>query len=193
MAKKKQTILVVIGSPRRRGNSAALAERVAKSAAAAGAAVETVFLQELEIKPCTACNACRKKKTRGCVIRDAMQPLYPKIRAADAIVIASPVYWFTVSAQTKLFMDRWYALGGDNDYRGLRGKRFGILMAFADADACSSGAVNALHTFQDAIGYLEGSIAGMIYGSAGEAGEIRKRRDLMQQAAELGKKLASPA
>lgn len=192
MAKKQQNILIVIGSPRRRGNSAALAGRLSKSAAAAGAAVETIFLQELDIKPCTACEACRNKKARGCIIRDGMQPLYSKIKAADAIVIAGPVYWFSLSAQTKLFMDRWYALGGDNDYRGLRGKRFGILLAFADADAFSSGAVNALHTFQDAIGYLGGSIAGMVYGSAEKAGEIRARKDLMQQAAELGKKLAAP-
>ena len=188
-----RNILVVIGSPRRNGNSAALAKQVAAGAKKDGAKVEAVFLQGLNIQPCTACDACRKKLKKDCIIKDDMKVLYPKIKAADGIVIASPIYWFTVSAQTKLFMDRWYALGGDNDYRGLRGKRFGILMAFADADAFSSGAVNALHTFQDAIGYLEGSIAGMIYGSAGEAGEIRKRRDLMQQAAELGKKLASPA
>lgn len=193
MAKKQQNVLVVLGSPRRRGNSAALAAKVAKAAATAGAEVETIFLQGLDIKPCTACEGCRKKNARGCVIRDDMQPLYSKIRAADAIVLAGPVYWFCVSAQTKLFMDRWYALGGDNDYRGLRGKRFGILLAFADADAFSSGAVNALHTFQDAIGYLGGAIAGMVYGSAGEPGEIRKRKDLMQQAADLGKKLAAPA
>ncbi len=193
MAKKQQTILIVLGSPRRHGNSAALAEALAKGAGAAGAAVETIFLQGLDINPCTACDACRKKKARGCVIADEMQPLYSKIKAADAIVIAGPVYWFSVSAQTKLFMDRWYALGGDNDYRGLRGKRFGILLAFADADAFSSGAVNALHTFQDAIGYLGGSIAGMVYGSAKKAGEIRARKDLLRQAAELGKKLAAPA
>ncbi|MCU0558880.1 MAG: flavodoxin family protein [Desulfobacterales bacterium] len=192
MAKKKQNLLVVIGSPRRGGNSAALADRLAKSAAAAGAAVEALFLQELDIKPCTACEACRAKRARGCIIRDGMQPLYAKIKAADAIVVASPVYWFSLSAQTKLFMDRWYALGGGNDYRGLRGKRFALLLAYADADAFSSGAVNALHTFQDAIGYLGGTIAGMVYGSAAKAGEIRARKDLMQQAAELGRRLAAP-
>jgi multimeric flavodoxin WrbA len=193
MATTQQKVLIVLGSPRRRGNSAALAEKVATGAAGAGAAVESIFLQKLDIKACTACEGCRKKNARGCVIRDDMQALYPKIRAADAIVLAGPVYWFSVSAQTKLFMDRWYALGGNRDYRGLRGKRFGIVLAFADADAFSSGAVNALHTFQDAIGYLGGSIEGMVYGSAGVAGEIRKRKDLMHQAAELGKKLAAPA
>ena len=81
-----------------------------------------------------------------------MRRLYPKLMAADAIVIASPIYWFTVSAQTKLFMDRWYALGGADGY-ALAGKKFGVVLAYADADPFSSGAVNALRTFQDAFSY----------------------------------------
>jgi multimeric flavodoxin WrbA len=183
-------IMIAVGSPRKKGNSATLAKQVAAGAGSAGAKVETFFLHNLNIKPCTACDSCRKKRHIDCVIQDDMQMLYTKLRTADAIVIASPIYWFTVSAQTKLFMDRWYGLGGDNGY-ALAGKKFGIVLAYADLDPFLSGAVNALHTFQDALRFIEAEIVGMIYGSASKAGEIRNNKALMDQAFELGKKLAA--
>jgi multimeric flavodoxin WrbA len=182
-------VVIAIGSPRKKGNSATLARQVAAGARDAGAKVETFFLQDLDIKPCTACDACRKENHGDCVIQDDMQRLYPKLRNADAIVIASPVYWFTFSAQTKLFMDRWYGLGGDKGY-ALAGKKFGVVLAYADADPFVSGAVNALRTFQDAMKFLEAEIVGMVYGSASKAGEIKKNKALMTEAYELGKAMA---
>jgi multimeric flavodoxin WrbA len=180
--------MIAVGSPRKKGNSATLAEQVAAGARSAGADVETFFLHNLNIKPCTACDGCRKKKHVDCVIQDDMHMLYTKLRSADAVVIASPIYWFTLSAQTKLFIDRWYGLGGDNGY-ALTGKKFGIVLAYADADPFVSGAVNALRTLQDALGFIEAEIVGMVYGSASKAGEIRKNTALMDDAFELGKKL----
>jgi multimeric flavodoxin WrbA len=188
MGKKK--IIIVVGSPRKKGNSSILAKQVAAGARAGGAGVETFSLHEMKIKPCNACDACRKKAGTGCVLKDDMQKLYPKLRGADAIVIASPIYWFTVSAQTKLFMDRWYALGSDEGYE-LTGKRFGIVLTYADADPFVSGAVNALRTFQDACHFIGAEIVGMVYGSAWKAGEIRRNKGLMKEAYGLGKKLAA--
>lgn len=185
-------VMIAIGSPRKKGNSATLAKQVAAGARAAGARVETFFLHDLDIKPCTACDACRKKRNIDCVIQDDMQSLYPKLRSTDAVVIAGPVYWFTFSAQTKLFMDRWYGLGGDKGYP-LAGKKFGLVLAYADADPFVSGAVNALHTFQDAMRFLEAEIVGMVYGSASKAGEIRTNKALMAEAYELGKAVALPS
>jgi multimeric flavodoxin WrbA len=182
-------IMVVMGSPRRKGNSATLAKRVADGARGAGAKVEIFFLQAMDIRPCTACDACRTKLKKACIIKDDMQLLYPKMKAADGIVIASPIYWFTVSAQTKLFMDRWYALGGDDGYE-LAGKKFGIVLAYADADPFTSGAVNALRTFQDAFNFIGAEVVGTVYGSAWKAGEIKKNKALMDAAYELGKKMA---
>jgi multimeric flavodoxin WrbA len=182
-------VVIAVGSPRKKGNSATLAKQVAAGASLSGAKVETFFLHYLNIRPCTACDGCRKKEHIDCVIQDDMQMLYPKLRSADAVVIASPIYWFTVSAQTKLFMDRWYGLGGDDGY-ALEGKRFGIVLAYGDVDPFVSGAVNALRTLQDALGFIEAEIVGMVYGSASKAGEIKNNKDLMDEAFELGKKLA---
>jgi multimeric flavodoxin WrbA len=185
-------ILILMGSPRKEGNSSTLAKQVAAGAEATGAEVESFYLHGLNIQPCTACKECRENTGKDCVIEDDMQPLYQRLRRADAVVIASPIYWFTVSAQTKLFMDRWYALGGPQaEYGAFTGKRIGVVLTYGDADPFVSGAVNALRTFQDAFNYVGAEIVGMIYGSALEAGEIRNDRDLMEKAYQLGMQLGS--
>lgn len=101
-------------------------------------------------------------------------------------MIASPVYWFTVSAQTKIFMDRCYALGGPQG-NALGGKQIGIILTYGDTDPFNSGAVNALRTFQDAYTYIGAQIVGMVYGSASVAGEIKNNQELMDKAYQLGK------
>jgi len=185
---EKKKVLILLGSPRRRGNSAILADRIAKGAKKTGVKVETVFLHGLKIAPCNSCYACQKEKSKGCAIKDAMQDLYPKLLAADAWVIASPVYWFTMSAQTKLFMDRCFALlaYGQDVFAG---KRIAIAMSYGDADPFGSGCVNALRTFQDAFRYTGAKIVGMVYGSAFGAGEIRANEALLKEAETLGKEL----
>jgi len=191
MTHTAKNVMIVVGSPRKRGNSSTLAKQVSSGAKDAGATVELFNLHDMNIKPCSACDGCRKKRATGCVIRDDMQKLYPKMRAADAIVIASPIYWFTVSAQTKLFMDRWYAFGADENYKVLAEKKFGIVLVYADADPFSSGAVNALRTFQDAFNYLGAQVVGTVYGSAWKAGEISQNKAVMKQAYALGEKIAA--
>jgi multimeric flavodoxin WrbA len=183
-------ILIVNGSPRKKGNSATLAQQVALGAQVAGAQVETVFLHGLDIHPCNACDVCLKTGGPACVIDDDMQALYPKLLEADVIVLASPIYWFTVSAQTKLFMDRCYAFEGP-DKNPLKDKRYAIVLAYGDSDPFSSGAVNALRTFQDGLAYIGAEIAGTVYGSASKPGEIAQNEELMEKAYQLGKRLAS--
>jgi len=181
-------VLVILGSPRKAGNSAALAARIARGAESAAAEVETLFLQDLEISPCRGCDTCKKPDSKGCAIKDDMQKIYPRLIRADAWVIASPVYWFTMSAQTKIFMDRCYALPAyaENPFAG---KRIAIAMSYGDTDPVRSGCVNAIRTFQDAYRYTGSRIVGMVYGSAVKAGEIEKDEALMREAEELGRRL----
>ena len=188
-AKTKQ-VLVILGSPRKKGNSSTLAARISRGAKSAGAEVETLFLQDLKISPCRGCDTCQKHDSKGCAIKDEMQEIYPKLIKADAWVIASPVYWFTMSAQTKIFMDRCYALPAyaKNPFAG---KRIAIAMSYGDVDPVKSGCVNALRTFQDAYRYTRSKIVGMVYGSAMKAGEIANNEALMREAEELGKLLVS--
>ena len=183
-------VLVVMGSPRRKGNSATLAQSVVAGAESAGAEVESFYLHGMDIRPCDGCGTCRQDGSSGCIIDDDMQGLYPKLRQTDALVIASPIYYFTVSAQTKVFIDRWYALG--NAYgNALNGKQVGIILTYEDSDPLSSGAVNALRTFQDAFNYVGAHIVAIVHGSASAAGEIKANRELMEKAYEMGQALAA--
>ena len=189
-------IIIVKGSPRKNGNSAILAEQVAAGAEAVGAEVESFYLHGMDIQPCDACDACQGVADLDCVIEDDMQILYPKLREADAVVYASPIYWFTVSAQMKLFMDRCYGLGGDSDeieYHALAGKRIGIVLTYGGDDPFDSGAVNAIRTFQDMFNYIPAEIAGIVYGYASDAGKIRQNQEVMKEAYELGRELGSGA
>ena len=186
---KPRKILVLFSSPRKKGNSAALAKQIIKGAESEGANVETVFLNALNISPCQGCYTCRKKDSKGCAIDDDMQSIYPKLVEYDTWVIASPVYWFTMSAQAKLFMDRCFALlaYANNPFAG---KQIAIAMSYGDTDPFNSGCVNALRAFQDSFNYVGAHIIGMVYGSAEAPGEIKANSDLMKRAEKLGKKLA---
>jgi multimeric flavodoxin WrbA len=181
-------LVILMGSPRKEGNSAVMAQRLAEGAAKAGATVDSFYLHAMDIKPCTGCDRCQGEDAGGCVIDDAMQGVYKKLRETDSIVFASPVYWFSVSAQLKTVIDRIYAVGG-GDKNVLAGKTLGVLLAYADDDPFTSGAVNALRMFQDISAYLGTAIAGMVYGSAFGAGEIGENEALMKQAYELGQRL----
>ena len=182
-------IVVLKGSPREKGNSAGLAEALAAGAKQVEAEVECFYLHSLDIRPCDACDLCRENKN-GCVIDDDMQMLYPKLLQADAIVIASPVYWFTLSAQTKLCIDRWYALDTPQG-NALAGKQFGVLLTYGDSDPYTSGAINAIRTIQDMTRYLKADLIGLIYGSATDPGDIQKQPELMEQAFKLGQRLGA--
>lgn len=181
-------VLIFKGSPREKGNSNLLADKAAEGANSTGAQVESFSLHRLDIRPCDACDTCQE--TGVCVLKDDMQPLYPKLTQADAIIISSPIYWFTMSAQTKLFIDRWYALESSQG-NALRGKKFGILLTYGDTDPYTSGAINAIRSFQDMFRYIRADIVGMVYGTANNEGDVLRQPELLEQAYQLGQKLGA--
>lgn len=181
-------VLVLKSSPRQNGNSNTLAEQVTAGAKEAGAEVESLMLHEMDIRPCDACDTCQE--TGVCIVKDDMQKIYPLLEKADAVAIASPIYWFTINAQAKLCIDRWYALEGAGG-RALHGKQIGIILTYGDSDLYTSGGINAIHTFESIFRYLGAEIAGWVYGSANDIGDVKKQPELMQSARQLGEKLAS--
>jgi multimeric flavodoxin WrbA len=183
-------ILILKSSPRNKANSSILADQVAEGARGAGAQVESFDLGKMSILPCDACEGCHGPTSDGaCILNDDMTDLYPKLRQADAIVLASPIYWFTFTAQLKLCIDRWYALETAQG-NVLHGKSMGIVLTYGDTDPCTSGAVNAIRTFEDMARYLQMPIAGMVYGSVSNPGDALVQKDLLQKASALGEKLA---
>ena len=185
---KNQKVLIINGSPRKNGNCSCLIQTLAEGVNENGGISEIINLQELKIAPCNACDACRKNKTKSCIIEDDMIPLYSKVAQADAIVFASPTYWFNISAQTKLFIDRLYAVENEEIY-ALTGKKIGIILTYGDKDVFSSGGVNALRSFEDICTFVNALLIGIVHASADKAGEIKNSPIKIQEAFELGKKL----
>lgn len=182
-------IAILLGSPRKQGNSAILAQSLAEGAREKGAMAWLCHLPEMDIAPCRGCESCQENPGSGCVIDDGMTAVYEAVSEADAVVFAGPVYWFSVSAQTKTAVDRLYAIGG-GDANTLGGKSFGIILTYADRDPFVSGAANAVRMFQDMAAYLGVTIQGVVHGSAYGPGDIRSNGAVMAQARELGRNLA---
>jgi multimeric flavodoxin WrbA len=101
-------ILAISGSPRKDGNTMTLLTEVLKGAQFEGAETELWSIAGKTVAPCDACISCRK--TGKCHINDDMQELYPKMKEADGIVIGTPVYHYTMVAQTKAIMDRTFCV-----------------------------------------------------------------------------------
>lgn len=120
-------IFIVDSSPKTTGNSVRLCDRFVKSLSRKHS-VTRVNVAKLKIAPCFACGFCLKHKGT-CAIKDDMTALYAAIKQADLIVLTSPVYWWGVSAQLKLFLDRWYALGG----KAFKGKKLAVFTAGQDS------------------------------------------------------------
>ncbi|WP_234122938.1 flavodoxin family protein [Clostridium hydrogenum] len=103
-------ILVVTGSPRKNGNTEIMAETFAEAAKEKGHEVTVKKLSSLKVNPCLDCKYCFTHDG-VCVQKDDMNSILKDLDKADLLVIASPIYWFDISAQTKCFIDRMYAFG----------------------------------------------------------------------------------
>ena len=101
-------VLGIAGSPRRDGNTDHLLQQVMAGALSQGANTKTVTLSKLSISPCRHCDGCIK--TGKCVVDDDMQQLHTDLREADCVVLASPIFFMGVTAQTKTMIDRCQAL-----------------------------------------------------------------------------------
>jgi multimeric flavodoxin WrbA len=180
-------VIAFSSSPRKEGNSETLAAEVLRGAAAAGAWTELVRLNTLTIRPCQACDACRKLKR--CRIEDDMQPLYAKLLEADAIVLATPIYYWGISAQLKGFIDRWYAIDQEGLREPLAGKPLLLICAHADGDPhTADGAVFSVRT---AAQWLKFKWLPPLLAVAGDKGEIAKKPAVMQDAFERGRTLVA--
>lgn len=102
------TIAAVYASPRRNGNSAALLSRAAQGAIDAGAGIDSIVLRDYNMSPCLEIYGCRNDG--NCSIHDDFQQIRDRIMAADAVMVATPIFFYTVSAHLKIFMDRCQSL-----------------------------------------------------------------------------------
>jgi multimeric flavodoxin WrbA len=101
-------IVAIYGSPRRRGNTATLLKHAVQGAVDAGAQVNEIILRDLKISPCLEIYAC--KKDGRCAIKDDFHQVVDQILSAKGLILASPIFFYTVSAHTKILMDRCQSL-----------------------------------------------------------------------------------
>ena len=175
-------VLILEGSPRRNGNSAILSGEFARGAEEAGCSVEKVRIAAKKIAGCLGCNACYRSGGE-CVQKDDMAEIREKMLAADAIVLASPIYFYSMTAQMKAVIDRTYAF-----YQQLEGKTFYFLITCGAPDAAfTETMLAALRGFTCCI--LNAREGGAVLGvGAMEAGEIRGSA-AMTEAYQLGRSI----
>ena len=171
-------VLIVSSSPRKEGNSDALCDRFAKGASEAGHEVEKIMLRDKKIFPCNAC-----METHTCAIKDDMADIFPKLLKADVILLASPVYFYSVSAQMKALIDRCLV-----DHKSLAGKQFYFIITAADPQReASEGTLAALRGFIRCL--PDAQEKGIIYGmGTWDKGDVY-RHPSYEQAYEMGKKV----
>lgn len=180
-------ILAVLGSPRKNGNTDLLLKKYIEGASSVNddAKIETIFLQEKNISPCTSCYACKKGSKRECIINDDMKDIYPKIKEADVMVLATPIYWWNISAQLKIFIDRWFGLGGTKDFGG---KKFVLLMTYGGA-LPNLGPELAEKSLREICDYLKMDVV-QVYGvCTDEYMPVAENEEALKEVYELGKKI----
>ncbi len=158
-------ILVVVGSGIKGGNTDKLADAFIKGASETGHQVDKIFLGDMELHGCRGCAACQRNGNQ-CIVKDIMQEIYPLVEQCDTIVMASPLFFWTLSSQIKAFWDRLYALSTENRYPY---KESALLMTADDDSAWTFEKPDNYYRFiTNAIGWksLGGYFAGGCHGAA---------------------------
>lgn len=145
-----KNILLVQGGGRPKGNTAQLVASFAKGVEVAGHQVEIISLTKIEVKGCMGCNACRYGKP--CVIKDGFNDIAPKIKEADMLVFASPLYFWTISSRIKAFIERFYCIAEEDLHPPL-----GRYEKYPDKDCMllMTAADDFFWTFEQAVSYYQ--------------------------------------
>lgn len=176
MSKK---VLILSGSPRKNGNSDILCDEFARGAAEAGHEVEKIRIAEKKIGYCHACYACRG--TGVCAIKDDMAEIMQKMIDCDVMVLASPVYFYSIDAQLKAVIDRSVAR-----WTEVKDKEFYYIVTAADGE--KEAADTTIACFRGYAECVEGAKEmGVVYGMGTyEKGEV-KGMVAMTEAYEMGR------
>lgn len=182
MSKK---IIILNGSPRKKGNTSALAAEFTRGAKEAGHTVTEFFLDSMDIHGCKGCFGGHSSRECPCVQKDNMMQIYPAVKECDVIVLATPLYYWNMSGQIRTAVDRLFALeeGDGNLLRG-HGRASALLMA-------AEG-----HGFEDVLAYYDHlmehlrwkNLGHVLAGGNGNVGDIEGKPEL-EQAYELGKSI----
>lgn len=175
-------VLIISSSPRQNGNSDLLCDQFLKGAQESGHFTEKIFLKHKRINYCTGCGTCYNGN-KSCPQKDDMPELLEKMIDADVIVMATPVYFYSMCAQMKTFIDRCCSR-----YTDIKGKELYFIVTAADSNIPAME--RTIEGFRGFLDCLENAHEkGIIYGvGAWQIGEI-KATPAIQQAYETGKNI----
>ncbi len=175
-------IVVLLGSPHRKGSSNLLAEQFIKGAEEAGHTVKTIDAAHMDVRPCLGCNACRK--TGECVQKDEMKMIREELLEADLAAFVTPVYYLSMTAQLKTVIDRFYSFSEKLSEKKLKTV---LITAAGSPDEHSMGLIRDL--YKAICGYLQLEDCGMILGAGCPVPPVTTNSPHMREAYELGKSL----
>ena len=169
-------ILILNGSPTRNGNTAALVEAFKEGAESKGHDVTILNVAHKKVGGCLSCGYCRNQGNGKCVQKDDMQDIYPFIQEADMITFASPIYYFTMSAQLQAVIQRFYAINHPAK------AKYSALLLSSYSPEVYGGAINQ---YEDMIGYMGMTDRGIITAD----NSTNKTPSKLAEARELGASL----
>ena len=186
-------ILAIYGSPRREGNTSLLLKKAAQGAIEAGAEVEEIVLRDLKISPCLEIYGC--KETGRCVIQDDFQKVYDQILSCHGVMLASPVFFYSVSAHTKILMDRCQSLWAKKYWLektpigNNKAKRRGLFISVGATKGKKlfDGIILSVRYFFDA---LDVELwRSLLYRGLDFEGDVLKHSEFLEEAYQAGKEL----
>lgn len=186
----------IVGSPKKKGNVDLLVSQVLEGAVSLGAEVGKVYLNDLKIKPCQDCG--KDPHPEYCLFDDDMQTVYQMLETCDAIVLGSPVYFDTVSAQVKLMVDRSNCLmpytklpdGSFGFIRRMKKKKKGVFIAVAGAEQEFETIITTVKGFFNWAN-IELTETILYSHSDQDYGGVKKDRGMMKKAFQVGAKLVN--
>lgn len=176
----QKNIVILSTSPRKGGNSETLADAFLSGAAAKGHKAEKICLYDKDIRFCRGCLACQK--TQRCVIRDDVEAILEKIRKADVLVFATPIYFYEMCGQMKTLLDRTNPLfPAEYAFRDI----YLLATAADDEESAIDGAIQGLEGWISCFEHAK--LAGVVRGAgADEPGALGAQSALVAQAMQMG-------
>lgn len=187
-------LLILVGSPRREGNSATLAEAMKRGAESSGTRVTLRHLDDHIARFLRDCRTCRRENGE-CSIEDGFRDLFfDDFLPADGVIFATPIYWYGMSAQTKAFFDRtfcYYAASYPDStevIRRMTRKRIGLLLA--SEETYPGASLGIVHQIQEYSRYTHSDFVGVVRGIGNRRGEVVKDPcGAIEEAERMGKEL----
>ncbi|MBS7251765.1 MAG: flavodoxin family protein [Candidatus Freyarchaeota archaeon] len=174
-------VTALVGSPRKKGNTDLLIDKILEGANQVGATTSKLYLYDLTILPCADCRKCYK--TLECAENDDMQKVYEELESSDVIVFGTPLYWNTMTAKMKLLVDRLRPYTLNNKLKGKKA----VLVVPSDEGEEACG--DLIKLFASIINTLGMQFVNILCVKAHEKGEVKNQPQSLEKAYKIGESI----